>query len=138
MAPAEFSAAIDGRARRLRIQYPEARYHVINRGNVRPDIFATPGAIRSFLAALEQAAKQFAWRVPAFVVPTPRTVTGEVGCGDCRFEIGALASRLGYRTQDRRQGSGGPRERTQRNCVRSEEHSLNSSHSRVSRMPSSA
>ena len=103
MAPAEFSASIDGMARRLRIQYPDARYHVINRGNLRHDIFATPGAIRSFLAALEQAARQFAWR------------TGDVGCGDCRFEIGALATRIGYRTQGLRQVSGGPRERTQGN-----------------------
>ncbi len=68
MAPAKFSASTDGMARRLRIQYPDARYHVINRGNLRHDIFATPGAIRSFIAALEQAAKQFAWRVHAFVV----------------------------------------------------------------------
>lgn len=34
MAPTEFSASIDGMARRLRIQYPDARYHVINRGNL--------------------------------------------------------------------------------------------------------
>ncbi len=35
-------------ARRLRIQFPGARYHVINRGNLRHDIFATAGARRSF------------------------------------------------------------------------------------------
>jgi REP element-mobilizing transposase RayT len=35
---------------------------------LRHDIFATPGAIRSFVAALAQAATQFTWRVHAFVV----------------------------------------------------------------------
>jgi putative transposase len=55
-------------ARRLRIQFPGARYHVINRGNLQHDIFATPGAVRSFLDTLEAAAVQFRWRVHAFVV----------------------------------------------------------------------
>ena len=55
-------------ARRLRIQYPGARYHVINRGNLQHDVFATFGAQNAFLIALEQAAVQFGWQAHAFVV----------------------------------------------------------------------
>jgi REP element-mobilizing transposase RayT len=55
-------------ARCLRIQFCGARYHVINRGNLQHDIFASRGAIRSFLATLAQAAPQFGWRVHAYVV----------------------------------------------------------------------
>ena len=55
-------------ARRLRIQYPGARYHVINRGNLQHDVFATCGAKNAFLVALDEAAVQFGWQVHAFVV----------------------------------------------------------------------
>jgi len=34
-------------ARRLRFQFPGAIYHLINRGNYRRDLFATPGAAKS-------------------------------------------------------------------------------------------
>lgn len=68
MAPAESDCSIDRMARRLRIQFSGARYHVINRGNLRHDIFATRGAIHSFVAALDEAATQFGWSVHAFVV----------------------------------------------------------------------
>lgn len=74
-------------ARRLRIQYPGARYHVINRGNLQHDVFATVGASNAFLIALGEAAGQFGWWVHAFVVmrnhyhlaletPTPNLVQG--------------------------------------------------------------
>jgi hypothetical protein len=33
-----------GMARRLRLEYPGALYHVINRGNYRRDLFETVGA----------------------------------------------------------------------------------------------
>ena len=52
-------------ARRLRIQYPGARYHVINRGNLQHDVFATFGATNAFLIALDEAAVQFGWQVHA-------------------------------------------------------------------------
>lgn len=55
-------------ARRLRLQYPRARYHVINRGNLQHDIFLTNGAKRSFLTTLGEAAAQFCWRAGAFVI----------------------------------------------------------------------
>jgi putative transposase len=55
-------------ARRLRIQFPGARYHVINRGNLQHDVFATSGAKRAFLATLGEAAEAFGWRPSAFVI----------------------------------------------------------------------
>ena len=61
-------------ARRLRIQYPGARYHVINRGNLPPDVFAPCGATHAFLIALDEAAVPFGWQVHACVVrrnPSP-------------------------------------------------------------------
>ena len=53
---------------RPRIQYEGARYHVINRGNYRNDIFSTPGAAESFVRTLAQAAEQYAWKVHAYAL----------------------------------------------------------------------
>ena len=44
-------------ARKLRIQFPGARYHVINRGNYRSDIYASEGAALSFLRTVTEAAQ---------------------------------------------------------------------------------
>lgn len=55
-------------ARKLRIQFPGAIYHVINRGNYRQDVFGTAGAAHAFLATLGEAAALFRWRVHAYVV----------------------------------------------------------------------
>ena len=55
-------------ARRLRIQFPGARYHVINRGNLRHDIFATAGARRSFAGVTGEACGKFGWRMHAYIV----------------------------------------------------------------------
>jgi REP element-mobilizing transposase RayT len=55
-------------ARRLRIQYPGALYHVINRGNFRRDIFETAGATTSFLAALGEACERYQFRLHAYTV----------------------------------------------------------------------
>lgn len=55
-------------ARKLRIQYPGAIYHVINRGNYRQDVFATAGAAHAFVVTLGEAAELFRWRVHAYVV----------------------------------------------------------------------
>ena len=57
-----------GMARRLRIQFAGARYHVINRGNLQHDVFATGGAIASFVRTLQAAVGRFQWRLHAFVV----------------------------------------------------------------------
>ncbi len=39
-------------ARRLRIEYPGAIHHVINRGNYRRDLFESVGAAEAFLRTL--------------------------------------------------------------------------------------
>ena len=74
-------------ARCVRIQYEGTRYHVINRGNYRRDVFGTVGAAPAFLAAVGEACERHAWRVHAFVVmrnhyhlaletPSPNLVAG--------------------------------------------------------------
>lgn len=74
-------------ARRLRIQYPGALYHVVNRGNYRRDLFSVRGSAQAFSRALEEACERHGWRVHAYVVmrnhyhlaletPTPNLVDG--------------------------------------------------------------
>ncbi len=53
-------------ARRMRIQFPGAIYHVINRGNYRRDLFETAGAAKAFEATLEEGAPRFRWIVHAY------------------------------------------------------------------------
>ncbi len=55
-------------ARRMRIQFPDARYHVIYRGNLQHDIFASSGARESFVGGRAEACAQFGRRVYAQVV----------------------------------------------------------------------
>ena len=55
-------------ARRLRIQFPGARYPVINRGNLRHDSFATAGARHSFAGVTGEACEKFGWRMHAYIV----------------------------------------------------------------------
>ncbi|MBM3854551.1 MAG: transposase [Verrucomicrobia bacterium] len=55
-------------ARKLRIQYAGALYHVINRGNYRADVFASEGAKTAFVGCLGEACEKTGWRVHAFVV----------------------------------------------------------------------
>lgn len=55
-------------ARRLRLQYPGALYHVFNRGNYRRDVFETAGATQAFVATLGEASARHRWRVHAYVV----------------------------------------------------------------------
>ncbi len=73
-------------ARRLRIEYPGAIHHVINRGNYRRDLFEDVGAAEAFLRTLFEAATKFSWRVHAYVlmrnhfhlaVETPEPTLGE-------------------------------------------------------------
>jgi REP element-mobilizing transposase RayT len=52
----------------MRIQYPGALYHVINRGNYRRDVFATSGAARAFENTLAESATRHGWRVHAYAV----------------------------------------------------------------------
>jgi putative transposase len=48
-------------ARRLRIEYPGARHHVINRGNYRRDLFETVGAAEAFLRVLFEGPIDGVW-----------------------------------------------------------------------------
>lgn len=55
-------------ARKLRLEFPGACYHVINRGNYRADVFATEGAKAAFERCLFEACAKSAWRLHAFVI----------------------------------------------------------------------
>ncbi len=57
-------------ARRLRIQYPNAVYHVMARGNGRQDIVADDGDRGRLLVCLERAVNRSGWVLYAFVVLT--------------------------------------------------------------------
>ncbi len=74
-------------ARKLRIQYPGAMYHIINRGNYRKDLFESVGAAEAFLRVLGEAVPRFGWKLHAYVLmrnhyhlaletPTPTLVQG--------------------------------------------------------------
>ena len=51
-----------------RTEDPRALYHVFSRGNYRTAIFADPGAVRSFLNALEATIVRAGWEVYAFAI----------------------------------------------------------------------
>jgi putative transposase len=55
-------------ARKLRIQYEGALYHVINRGNYRREIFGSAGAAQAFEGALREACAMNGGRLHAFVL----------------------------------------------------------------------
>src|SRR6184192_1365000 len=53
-------------ARKLRVQYPGAIYHLMNRGDRREDIFYDDQDRQRFLATLDQACQKTGWQVHAF------------------------------------------------------------------------
>ena len=53
-------------ARKNRIEYAGARYHLINRGNYRSWIFETEGARKSFLDCMDEACASMEWRLYAW------------------------------------------------------------------------
>ena len=55
-------------ARKLRLEYPGAIYHVISRGNYRRDVFETAGAAQSFVTAMEEAVARYSWNLQAYVL----------------------------------------------------------------------
>jgi putative transposase len=55
-------------ARKLRLEFPGARYHLINRGNYRADIFASDRTKAAFEACLMETADKWSWLLHAFVV----------------------------------------------------------------------
>lgn len=53
-------------ARKLRIQFEGAIYHVINRGNYRRNLFESARAIQAFEGCLFEAFERFKWRLHGF------------------------------------------------------------------------
>jgi len=57
-------------ARSLRIEFPNALYHVTSRGNERRSIFRTNADRVMFLKFLAEATKRFGWSISAWVLMT--------------------------------------------------------------------
>ena len=55
-------------ARKLRIEFEWAIYHVLNRGNYRRDLFTNAGEAQAFVGALREAVKIHGWRLHAYAV----------------------------------------------------------------------
>ena len=55
-------------ARSLRVEYPGAVYHVLNRGNYRKPVFGTPQTRDAFIRCLFQACQRCGWRLYAFCI----------------------------------------------------------------------
>lgn len=55
-------------ARKLRLVYPGATYHVINRGNYRWDVFGSEGAASAFEKTVWEAAARCGWLLHAYVI----------------------------------------------------------------------
>lgn len=52
----------------MRIEFEGARYHIINRGDLRSDGFESAGAVQAVLTALEEAVEKFGWVLFAYLV----------------------------------------------------------------------
>jgi len=92
-------------ARKLRIQYPGAVYHVMNRGDRREPIFADDNDRKLFLATLEEACRKTSWQVHAYclmsnhfhlVVETP---SGNLVAG-MKWLLGAYTGRFNRRHKE--------------------------------------
>lgn len=55
-------------ARKIRVEYAGACYHVLNRGNFRSWIFEDPGTRKSFLKCLREVCEAKGWRLHAWVL----------------------------------------------------------------------
>jgi len=55
-------------ARKPRIEFAGAIYHVLNRGNYRADLFDSAGAAQAFIDCLFQACERMDWRLHAYCV----------------------------------------------------------------------
>jgi REP element-mobilizing transposase RayT len=55
-------------ARKLRVQYEGAFYHVVNRGNYRRDVFESPDAAQAFVSVLEEATLAYGWKCHSYAV----------------------------------------------------------------------
>lgn len=86
-------------ARRLRLQFPGAVYHVFNHGRAGTAVFATAARARGFLAGLDDTCTRLGWKVYAYALlpdcyhlviatPEPNLVEG------MRWLQGTFATRL--------------------------------------------
>jgi putative transposase len=55
-------------ARKLRIEFPDGVYHVLNRGSYRRDLFTQVGEAWAFVKTLEEASEMYGWRIHAYAV----------------------------------------------------------------------
>ena len=68
--PSKRFGFVEEMARQKQREYPNAIYHVINRGNYRSDVFGTVGAAEAFVKVLAEATDRFGWKLGAYVVMT--------------------------------------------------------------------
>src|SRR5207244_7745998 len=91
-----------GMARRLRVQYPGAIYHLMNRGDRREPIFKDDQDRRCFLETLAEACRKTNWQVHAYCLmpnhfhlvletPKPNLVAG------MKWFLGTYTSRFNRR-----------------------------------------
>ena len=92
-------------ARKLRIQYPGAIYHVMSRGDRREDIFEDDKDRQRFLETLGEACQKTAWQVHAYCLmrnhfhlvvetPQPNLVAG------MKWFLGVYTSRFNRRHKE--------------------------------------
>jgi len=55
-------------SRKLRLEFPGATYHVINRGNYRQNVFEAKGAAEAFERTLGETCERFGWVIHAYVI----------------------------------------------------------------------
>ncbi len=55
-------------ARKPRLEFAGAIYHVLNRGNYRADLFETAGAAQAFVDCLFESCEKSGWRLHAYAV----------------------------------------------------------------------
>ena len=65
-------------ARKLRIQYPGAHYHVMNRGDRREPIFKDDADRALFLETLRQACTKTGWHIHAYCLMKGSEMTNDV------------------------------------------------------------
>jgi len=68
--------------RKVRVEFPGALYHLLDRGDRQEAIFRDDADREQFLATLRQACERTGWRVHAFVLMTNHYhLLGEMGIG---------------------------------------------------------
>ncbi len=71
-------------AHKLRIQYPGAIYHVMNRGDRREAIFLDQKDRKRFIETLGEACETTGWQVHAFCLPG--SVAGTINASELRTD----------------------------------------------------